>query len=386
MTAPDSDRNAVEESGGESRVRDIRWRNRIVQVTTPVPTKVWAEVAAADPSTMPSHTPAWRECVHSGSGWRDASRLYELPGERQLVLMMARRPGPSTRLAVQASWPEGWGPGGVLAPGGASPDEVALVCADLAQSGSLSTTVRPGFLAAPAWPSASRGFSLVPRAVHVVHLGQSFEDFWSRSVSTRTRSNNRAAWRSLEQAGIVITRGNSPELVREFYQVYLQWIDWRARQRKMPTALARWRARRVEPFQKFATVASRLGEDCQIWVARWDGRPIGTAINLYADESAFGWRSFTDRSIPSRFRLPEVLIVEGIRHACESGCRYIDLGQSVDNARLANIKERLGAQEHAFAEYCFGRLPLSTGQRSVERLRRRAEEWIMSRSNQDDHQ
>ena len=247
-------------------VRDIRWANRTVRVTTPVPTRVWAAVAAADPSTMPFHTPAWRECVSSGSGWRDARRLYELPGERQLVLMMARRPG---RL-VQASWPEGWGSGGVLAAGGVRPDEMALVCADLAKSGSLNTTVRPGFVAAPAWPSVSGGLSSVPRAVHVAHLGQSFEDFWSRSVSARTRSSNRAAWRSLEQAGVVITRGNSPELVREFYQVYLQWIEWRARQRKMPAALARWRARQVEPFQKFATVASRLGADCQIWVASWD--------------------------------------------------------------------------------------------------------------------
>jgi len=205
MTVTDSDRQAAEESGGESRVRDIRWANRTVRVTTPVPTRVWAAVAAADPSTMPFHTPAWRECVSSGSGWRDASRLYELPGERQLVLMMARRPG---RL-VQASWPEGWGSGGVLAAGGVRPDEMALVCADLAKSGSLNTTVRPGFVAAPAWPSVSGGFSLVPRAFHVAHLGQSFEDFWSRSVSARTRSSNRAAWRSLEQAGVVITRGNS---------------------------------------------------------------------------------------------------------------------------------------------------------------------------------
>ena len=185
MMVTDSDRQATEESGGESRVRDIQWANRTVRVTTPVPTRVWTAVAAADPSTMPFHTPAWRECVSSGSGWRDASRLYELPGERQLVLMMARRPG---RL-VQASWPGGWGAGGVLAPGGVRPDEMALVCADLAKSGSLSTTVRPGFVAAPAWPSVSGGFSSVPRAVHVAHLGQSFEDFWSRSVSARTRSS-----------------------------------------------------------------------------------------------------------------------------------------------------------------------------------------------------
>jgi hypothetical protein len=163
MTAPDSDRQVAEESGGESRVRDIRCANRTVRVTTPVPTKVGGG-GAADPSHHAVPCSAWRECVRSGAGWRDASRLYELPGERQLVLMMARRPGRSPGLPVQASWPEGWGSGGVLAPGGASPDEVALVCADLAKSGSLSTTVRPGFVAAPAWPSVSRCFASVPRA------------------------------------------------------------------------------------------------------------------------------------------------------------------------------------------------------------------------------
>ena len=150
--------------------------------------------------------------------------------------MMARRGSPS-QLAVKASWPPGWESGGVLAPGGVRPEEVALVCADLARSRALSTTVRPGFSAAPAWSEVARGTSTITRAVHVAHFGESFEDFWARSVSAKTRSNIRASRRHMEKAGIVITSGNSPELVRAFYYTYLQWIDWRARQRKVPAFL-----------------------------------------------------------------------------------------------------------------------------------------------------
>ena len=324
---------------------------------------------------MPFQTPTWRDCVCSGSEWQDASRLYELPGGRPLVLMMARKGSPS-RLAVEASWPPGWGTGGVLAPGGVRPEEVEMVCADLARGRALSATVRPAFSATPAW--SGRRTSSITRAVHVAHFGKSFDDFWARSVSARTRSNIRGARRRIEEAGIVITSGNSPELVRAFYDTYLRWIDWRARQRKVPVSLARWQARRVEPFPKFETVANTLGADCRIWLASWEGRPVGATISLYARDTAIGWRCFADRSVGSRFRLSEVLIVEGLRHACESGRRYLEMGESVGKENLADLKARLGAREHSCAEYCFERLPLSSSRMAFQRFRSRAEQWIIA--------
>ena len=108
------------------RAREFRWEGRPVRVSAPVPAGVWRRVAAADPSTMPFQTPIWRDCVCAGSGWQDASRLYELPGGRQLVMMAARRSRRGLP-AVEASWPHGWGTGGVLAPGGVRPDEADLV-------------------------------------------------------------------------------------------------------------------------------------------------------------------------------------------------------------------------------------------------------------------
>ena len=361
------------------RQRDLRWQGRTVRVTTPVPAGVWATVAAADPATMAFQTPAWRDCVCSGSGWHDASRLYETPDGRPLVLMMARRPGLPAGLAVEASWPPGWGTGGLLAPGGVRPDEVALVSTDLARGRAISASVRPGFRAAPAWRAASGAAFVIPRAVHVAHFGGPFTDFWEQSVTPRGRANIKAARRKLDSAGITITDGNSPALLEAFYRVYLRWIDRRAAQRGFPAAVARWQARRAEPFSKFTAVASRLGEDCRIWVAWWDGRPVGATISLYAGETAIGWRCFADRSVSARFRLSEILMTESLKHACDSGCRYLEMGESVGKASLANVKERIGGQEHTFAEYCFDRLPLSRGRIAFQRARGRAEDWILSR-------
>jgi hypothetical protein len=281
-------------------------------------------------------------------------------------------------LAREASWPSGWGSGGIIATGGTRPDDVALVAADLAGGGVLSATVRPSFTAAPSWADAALPTFAISRAVHVVQLGQPFEEFWAGSLSKRSRSNINSARRHVEQAGITFAAGNSADLVDAFYQVYLRWIDWRAERRRMPRPVARWQAQRREPLAKFATVASALGEDCRIWVARWQGQPVGAAISLYAGETAIGWRAFTDRSVPSRFRIHELLIAERIRHACDRGTRYLELGESVGARNLADIKERMGGREHAFAEYCFERLPVSAGKLAFQQVRRRSEAWVLS--------
>jgi hypothetical protein len=359
--------------------RDIRLDGRGVRVSTPVPADIWRAVATADPSATPFQWPAWRDCVCGDGGWRDASQLYELPGSRQLVVMLARRPAGHGRLAVEASWPAGWGCGGIVAPGGVRPEEVSLVSADLAARRALSVTVRPGFSGAASWQRpAGRGL-VIPRSVHVATFDGSFDDYLAGSVTAKKRGSLRNARRHLAEAGVVITSGNSPALVRALYDVYLTWIDWRAVQRRMPIAVARWKAARAEPREKFARVAATLGEGCRIWVAWWDGRPIAATMSLLAGESAVGWRAFTDRSAPARFRLFETLAMEVLRHACESGCRRVELGESVGKRDLAAVKERLGGQEAASPEFCFQRLPLAQARLAFEHVRGQAEEWIITR-------
>ncbi len=364
---------------GAAGGRDMRWDGRAVRVTSPVPDEVWARVAGADPAAMPFHTPAWRDCVCAGGAWQDASRLYELPGGRLLVLPLARRAGRPARLAVAASWPAGWGCGGVLAPGGPQPGEVALVCDDLARSAELSVAVRPSFAAAAVWPGPGAAALTIPRAVHVAHFREPFDVYWAANVTRKRRSLVTAARRHLEAAGVVITTGHSPGLVQAFYDVYLRWISQRAAQQRLPAPLARWHGRRAEPLAKFAAVATRLGEGCRIQVAWWDGRPIGANITLEAGRSAVGWRSFADRSAPARFRLTEILTVESMRHACDSGCRYLEMGESGARAELAGVKTRFGGQQHAFHEYRFERAAVARASQAVRGRRSRLENWLTTR-------
>ncbi len=365
-----------------TRAQGFRLGGRAVRMISPVPNEIWEEVAAADPSATAFQWPAWRDCVCSSGKWQDASRLYELPGGRQVVLMLARRTAWPGRLAPAASWPPGWGTGGVLAPGGVRPEEVAMIRDDLAAGWNLCTNVRPGFTAAPDWaPFDGSGF-VIPRTVHVAEFDRSFDQYLLRSVTARRRGYLRTAQRHIERAGVVITSGNSPELVQAFYDVYLRWIERRAAQRHVPTALAVWKGQRAEPYEKYATVANRLGSGCRIWVAWREDRPIGAMMSLYAGNSAVGWRAFTDRSAaPARFRLFELMAVEALRHACESGCRCMDMGESVGKSDLAEIKKRLGGREMSSPEYCFQRLPVAQGQLAFQKYRGRAERWLLTRAS-----
>ncbi len=364
-----------------TRARGIPLGGRAVRVISPAPAEIWEEVAAADPSATPFQWPAWRDCVCSSGKWQDASRLYELPGGRQVVLMLARRTAWPGRLAPAASWPPGWGTGGVIAPGGVRPEEVAMVRDDLAAGWNLSTAVRPGYAAAPDWALVDGSSFVIPRTVHVAEFDGSFDQYLLRSVTAKRRGILRTAQRHIERAGVVMTSGNSPELVQAFYDVYLRWIEWRAAQRHMPTALAVWKGQRAESYEKFATVASRLGPGCLIWVAWWEDRPIGAMMSLYAGKSAVGWRAFTDRSTaPARFRLFELMAVEALRHAQESGCRHIEMGESVGKSDLAEVKERLGGREMSSPEYCFQRLPVAQGRLAFQKYRGRAERWLLART------
>ena len=144
MRAPTRGLLGTGEFRGEPRERDVRWNGHAVRVTTPVPTDVWTTVASTDPSTLPFHT-GLAGLRLLGQRVAGRERLYELPGGRQLVLIMARRGSPS-RLAVKASWPPGWGSGGVLAPGGVRPEEVALVSATWPGAGPSARPCAPDSL------------------------------------------------------------------------------------------------------------------------------------------------------------------------------------------------------------------------------------------------
>ncbi|MFB7874106.1 GNAT family N-acetyltransferase [Nocardia sp. NPDC056064] len=355
----------------ETQKWDVRTARGPVRVTSPAPRAAWNEIVGTDPLAGPSQLPAWSDAVCRSDGWTEASRLYDLPGGRQLVLPLVRRvvagsPGDPKLLTVQASLPHGWGSGGLVAPGGADVDDVAVVMADLAGGRELRTLLRPGFATAPAWHGAwtvgeanQRVPVRIPVQTHVLDLGGGLSEVWSRRLSSKARTGIRSARRKAESAGLVIEVGSSPGLVEDLYAVYLRWVDRRALQRRMPRRVARIRGMRAEPSRRFHTVAAAFGDRCRIWVARLDGSPIAAAIAVFHGEVGVGWRAFSDRELAGPLRAHELMQFLAVEHACRVGCRYFDMGESGGVTTLTHVKDRLGGTRQELAEYAFERVPLS---------------------------
>ncbi|WP_160101122.1 GNAT family N-acetyltransferase [Rhodococcus sp. T7] len=345
---------------------------------------------ASDPLAGPSHLPAWLDCICEAGGWSDASRLYEFPDGRRMVIPLVRQgfaaaPGQSGLLDVHASFPRGWASGGIVAPGGATTEDVAFALTDLAAAPGLRMLLRPGFSTAATWREASShgwgsecGPLKMPLATYILDLEGGLEKVWSNRLSSKARSGIRNAQRKADKAKLEIDVGNSPQLLADFYDLYLRWLDRRARERRMPRAVARWRGQRAEPMLRFHTVATALGERCRIWVARLDGTPIASAFAVYHGAIGIGWRAFSDRELAGPLRAHELVQFLAIEHACGIGCRYFDMGESGGAAGLATVKKRFGAKPHAVAEYAFERAPISYVERNLAELRNRIESRALS--------
>lgn len=338
-----------------------------LRVTSPAPREVWQELLRADPTALVSQTPAWVDCICALGGCEDASRLYETPDGRQLVLPMVRRRGLPAALAIQASLPPSWGMGGLLAAGGAAPEEVAAVFADLAARPALRTSLRPNPLAAEAWAAARPAVVVaVPRLAHVLDLEGGFERVWSERFKGETRTGVRKA----ERAGLVVECDTSGRLVPVFYDLFRRSVDRWARQQHEPLRLARWRAQRRDPLRKFQLVAERLGEACRIWVAWLDGRPAAAILVLQGANASYT-RGAMDKELAGPARANHLLHRLAIEDACRAGCRHYHMGESGSSASLAQFKSRFGAAPHRYAEYHLERLPITSLDDRLRRLVKR---------------
>ncbi|MEE2031636.1 GNAT family N-acetyltransferase [Rhodococcus chondri] len=355
-------------------------------MTSPAPRDIWNQIARSDPLAGPSQVPEWLDCACHAEGWTDASRLYELSSGRRVVAPMVRRTlvpigGLPALFDTYASMPRGWSVGGIVAPGGATAEDVMAVVPDLASTPGARILIRPDFSAAPVWVDAlPRTFCSSPRRcsetrqpTYILDLDGGFEEVWKKRFGSKARSGIRNAQRKSEAAGLVIECGSSPQLVHDFYDVYLRWLDRRAYERHTPRAVARWAGCRREPFRRFETVARVFGDRSRIWVAYLDGVPVAAAYAVYHGAIGMGWRAFSDRALAGTLRTHELLQVRAVEHACLLGCRYFDMGPTGGVAGLEHVKRRFGGVAHHAPEFAWEQIPLSRIGQGFIRVRRRVE-------------
>jgi GNAT acetyltransferase-like protein len=339
-----------------ARVRPANTEADGLRVTSPAPRQPWREALAADPDVLPSQTPEWLDCLLAVGPYEDASRLYELDGGRRLVLPMVRRRDVGRRLAIEASLPAGWGVGGLVAPGGVQAGDARVVFADLAAGvRPLRTSLRPNPLQAPDWAAARpAGVAVVPRLAHTLDLGGGFEQVWKERFSGTARTAVRKALRS----GLTAECDTSGRLLPTYYALFERSLERWARQQREPRALARWRAHRRDPIQKFESLAQTLGETCRTWVAWHEGRPAA-AILVLTGANAHYTRGAMDKELAGPTRANYLLHSLAIEEACEAGCRFYYMGESGSSDSLAQFKTRFGARPCAHSEYHLERLPIT---------------------------
>lgn len=339
-----------------------------LRVTSPAPRDRWEAVLAADPNALVFQTPRWTDCACEFGSYEDASRLYELPNGRDVVVPMVRRRHRPTRLSTEASLPPTWDPGGIVAPAGARRDDLAWVLRDLAGRGVLRTSLRPAPLDASAWAEVRPpGAAVVPRLAHVLELDGDFARLWKE----RFTGTARTAVRKAERSGLTVERDTSGRLVPVVYELFERSIDRWACNQHEPLALARWRRRHRDPLRKFELISRTLGETCRIWVAWCSGRPAA-AILVLQETNASYVRGMMDKDLAGPTRANYLLHRLAIEEACRAGCRYYDMGETGPSNTLAQFKTRFGARPYRYAEYHLERLPITAFERrargAVKRL------------------
>lgn len=338
-----------------AHLREASIDGQRARVTSPAPRDAWHAVHASDPFALVTQSPEWVESICALGGYVDASRLYEREDGRRLVLPMVRRRLSLGPLALEASFGEGWGIGGLLASEGVTRSDVALVLEDLAARPALRRLIRPNPLLTAEWEAARRPtVRALPRMAHVLDLEGGFDHVWR----TRFTHNAKNGVHRATRAGLVVERGSGDEHIEAFYGLFEKSLErWSAKQHE-PLWLTRVRGHRRDPIEKFRVLARTLGDSFSIWLALLSGRPIAATVVLRG-ANAHCARSVFDTRGGGTTGPNYLLHASAIEDACEAGCRHYHFGESGHSTSLAFFKTRFGAATHAYCEYRLERVPLT---------------------------
>ncbi|HWE10031.1 MAG TPA: GNAT family N-acetyltransferase [Solirubrobacteraceae bacterium] len=329
-------------------------------VVSPVPRDAWRDVYASDPHALLYHAPEWVDLLCSTGSYEDASRLYELPGDRLAVLPMVRTHAPRG-LRREASFPLGWGMGGLLAPGGVRSSDLAAVFADLDSRRVAQISLRPDPLTGSAWNAARPRRALtVPRLAHVLDLEGGFEHIWSKRFTGAART----AVRKAERSGLRVECDTTGRLLPVHYHLFDRSIDRWAAQQHEPRALARWRAHRRDPLTKLTAMAKHLAGGCRLWLAWLDGQPAASIIVIQGRNANIA-RGAMDKDLAGPTRANYLLHRLAIEDACSAGCHYYHMGESGASQPLAQFKTRFGARPYRSAEYHLEKVPVTATDRAL---------------------
>ncbi len=323
----------------------------------------WEDLVAHDESIALSKRPEWIDCICCSSGFSDATLLFRGEDGRQLILPRLRKTGVPPVVGLFESPPPGWGLGadasGLLSEGGsASPTQTRALIQEIRRHPGLRTRIMVGDDDAAVWSSVTPStIYSTSRTAQVLDLRGGFSTVWSERFTSKVRSNARKA----ERRGVVVESDNTGRLVPVFDVLYRSSVDRWAQERGHPLSLMRWRAQRIEPQSKLATVARRMGERCTVWIAWRGGEPLAGIFVLTTGPRVTYWRGAMDKERARGTGANELLHRYAIEAACADERQSYDFGlyQTED---LKRFKSTFGAREVPVHVYYFERIPTAAAE------------------------
>ncbi len=354
-------------------MRPPRPQDRGGRVVSPAPRDVWRAVLAADPDAVATQAPEWLDAVCRHTGTVDASRLYETPGGRRVVVPLVSRRVAGATLS-QESFSHGWGYGGALVEGGGlRATEAAHVLADLGAHPRLRTTITPAPGVDGPWDLAAGGEThRITSHSQVVDLSVGLAE-----VTKGFKRGVRYSVRKAERLGVEVHADTTGAHLADFARLYDEAVGRWAEQKGQPPRLMRmverWRDR---PGQAAAAVAA-LGDRCVVWVASRHGEPVEIALMLYQGRTAHGWLAVNDRRLVRETRGSALLKAVAIEDACRRGVEDFLLGESDPGSPVESFKLQFGAETVTHHAYRLETLPFTP---VAARVRAAAEGALSRRS------
>ncbi|MEN3263298.1 GNAT family N-acetyltransferase, partial [Pseudonocardia sp.] len=152
--------------------------------------------------------------------------------------------------------------------------------------------------------------------------------------------------------------GSGAYLLPVYYRLHFTSVERWAEKQHDSRVLARWRAHRRDPLEKFEAKSKHLSEAFRMCVAFVGDRPTAAVIVLFGRTARY-IRGAMDRDLAGPSRANAVLHLAAIEQACLEGCSTDHLGEPGASASLARFRERFGAVPVNNSEYRIGRFPIT---------------------------
>lgn len=161
---------------------------------------------------------------------------------------------------------------------------------------------------------------------HSIDLKPSMDNIFAALHKNHTKRAIRKAGR----AEIVIEVGRSDGLLKEFYGLHMMTRH----RHRVP----------VQPFEWFRNLRDAFGARLQIYVARYESRPVASILLIRHKATVVYKYGCSDASY-NRYGATSALFWKAISDGKLAGCIDFDLGRSdVDDGGLIAFKEHLGAK------------------------------------------